>query len=1076
MKAAASNFRAASFGWMVYLAAGLVLTAAYFLLPLHEDVRATLDFLFPLANVIAIIVGIKMHRPDRLQPWVLFAIGMTFFFLYNAVRSFTTVFLDFEFAKAPGQDVFQMIGYVLIIVALISLIYSRNGGARDRSSLIDASIIVAGAAMVAWVFVLAPFAHDSAIPVANRLFKMLYPVANLILLAVSIRLAVSRGARTPAFLMLLLAMVASLVGNTLSLSAIEADGFVRPDNPINIAFLLAYVFAAAAPLHPSMRTLTDVGTHESRLTPLRLGLFLGASVTGVGAYFVERARGHEVDVPVILLGSLFIFVLVLFRLAGLSKEMRRSEERFRSLVQNASDAFGILDTDGNFRYVSPAAERVVGFTPEEMTGSSCFQLMHPDDVETAREHFAQVVEHPTKSYELLLRAKRADGQWQWLHVSSRNLLADPAVKGIVANFHDVTETQEAQEALRASEQNSRLLFESSPLPMWVFDLETLSFLRVNDAAVAHYGYSRDEFLTMKITDIRSPDHVEPLVGEVERIRSEGIGVQRSGEWTHRLADGRQIDVDIVSHSIDFEGRAASLVVAQDVTERKRVQREKESLEGQLRQSQKLEAVGQLAGGVAHDFNNLLAVVLNYARFVRDDMKEDTPAHEDMTQILNAANKASRLVRQLLAFSRREIVKPEILDLNTIVADIHKLLSRTTKESINLVVDTGDDLWCTTADRGQMEQVLLNLAVNADAAMPDGGTLEIKTYNRTIDEEAAAHKAELRAGAYVCLSVSDDGVGMSEETAAHIFEPFFTTKGTGEGTGLGLSTVYGIVKQAGGYVYVYSEEGSGTTFNIYLPATDAVPGPDLGLVPDRGDHLGNETILVVEDEEGVRAIAKRMLEDAGYEVLVAPLPSAAIEIVSSGKHIDLLLTDVIMPERSGRDLARQLQAARPELKVIFMSGYTDEIIARQGVLDDGVTFLQKPFGSDDLLPLVSEVLKNDQAALPDPVMSVLIVDDEEPMRQVLKILLEPAFRVVGEATTGREAIEMTATLRPDLIILDHFMPGMTGADAAPLLRDACPTSKICAFSAVLDTLPPWADAFLTKERIGELPPVLDALGV
>ena len=1066
------QIRPVPWAWAAYLTAGLALVAAYFAVPLGPNARAVLDVVFPLANVIAIVVGIRWFRPDRVRPFVLFAIGMSFFVVYNVVRSIRILFFDGDVGAAPAQDIFQSVGYVVVIAALISLIYSREGrGARDRSSLIDASIIVVGAAMLAWVFVLAPFAHDSSIPIADRLFKMLYPVANLILLAVSVRLAVSRGARSPALFLLLVAMVASLVGNTLALDTIESISYLPPDDPINIAFFLAYLFAGAGPLHPSMSTLTQVGQRESRLSRDRIALFLGASMTGIAAYFIERARGEEVDVPVILIGSLLIFLLVLVRLAGLSTDMRRSEERFRSLIQNASDAFAILEPDGTVRYVSPAAERVLGFSPEELTGQNCFELAHPDDRASVTLFFGDVLGSPGEVHEILVRARSKESGWVWLQLSAKNLLSDPAVLGVVANFHDVTAESEAQDALRRSERNSRLLFESSPIPMWVYDRQSLVFLAVNDAAIAHYGYSRNEFLSMNITEIRPPEEMIRLLEDLEQDRPD---LQSSGQWIHKTRDGHLIDVEVLSHTIEYEGRSAALVVTQDVTERNRVAKEKDALERQLRQSQKLEAVGQLAGGVAHDFNNLLAVISNYSRFVRDDLPEGASSREDMDQVLNAAEKAARLVRQLLAFSRREIVKPEIVDLNDVVSDIHKMLRRTIKESINLVVDLTEDLWSTQVDRGQLEQVLLNLAVNADAAMPDGGTLEIRTSNRMVDEDAAAQKAELTAGSYVCLTVSDDGVGMPEEVSAHVFEPFFTTKAVGEGTGLGLSTVYGIVKQAGGYVYVYSEPGRGTTFNLYLPATDVVAIDSKPSVIEPDAHGGNESILVVEDEAGVRSIAKRILEGVGYEVVLAETPAEALEI-GAEQQIDLLLTDVIMPGLSGRELAGRLQSKRPSMKVVFMSGYTDEIIARQGVLDEGVTFLQKPFGAEDLLPLVREVLSKPQESLVPRSPGVLIVDDEEPMRDVLRLLLESSnYRIVGEACSGEEAIDMAAELRPELVVLDHLMPGMNGAQAAIRLRTASPESKICAFSAVLTDRPVWADAFLTKERIGELPPVLDGL--
>ena len=1052
--------RLGEIAWFIYLLIGGGLIAVYFAFPFSHAARAVLDCLIALAAVLAIAAGVLVYRPERRRPWVMYGVGMTFFFLNNVGQAYSMLANGATQKEAAGNDLFMSIGYVVVIAALLSLIYSRDGGDKDRTSLIDASIVVIGASMLTWVFFMAPFALDEATPLHDRIMDLTYPIANLILLAVSVRLAVSRGTRTPAFFLLLMAMVASLASNTLSLGQVREQGFVDSGAALNIVGLLATLFAGAAPLHPSMRTLTDVGHHFSKLTRTRIALFLAASATGVFAYVVETLRGNEVQVPVLLGGSFLVFVLVLLRLASLGQAMRRSEERFRSLIQNASDAFAILDPTGAIVYLSPASSRVVGYDPQELQHRGLFDYVHPDDRHHGSATFGEILGSPGVLYETLLRIRHKDGSWRWIQVSCTNLLNDPAVVGIVANFHDVTVTKEAEEALRLSERNSRVLFESSPLPMWVFDQETLRFLAVNDAAIDLYGYAREEFLSMETSDVGPVDQEE----------------RDSGGSVHRLKDGRSIDVSMVSHSLDFAGRPASLVVAQDITERKRVEAEKDKLQEQLRQSQKLEAVGQLAGGVAHDFNNLLAVILNYGQFIREDLPPDSNAHEDITQVLSAADKAARLVKQLLAFSRREIIKREVLDLNEVVSDIHKMLMRTTKESISLIVDLGEDLWATEADRGQVEQILLNLAVNADAAMPYGGTLQIRTANRTISEEAAMQKAELRAGDYVCLSVSDDGAGMSGEIAARAFEPFFTTKGVGEGTGLGLATVYGIVKQSNGYIYVYSEEGSGTTFNIYLPVTTEVPRPEPRTAVAVGDHPGGtERILVVEDEAGVRNIAERILRGVGYEVISAPSPAVALELMDHAEGVDLLLTDVIMPGMSGRELARRLRAQRPHLRTIFMSGYTDEIIARQGVLDDGVTFLQKPFGAAELLPLVREALSCEAKPLGEPTTGVLIVDDEQPMRDVLRLLLESNnFYVIGEASNGREAVDLARELQPDLVVLDHYMPGMNGADTAPLLRAACPDLKICGFSAALIEAPPWADAFLSKERIGELPPTLGSL--
>ncbi|HET7482181.1 MAG TPA: response regulator, partial [Actinomycetota bacterium] len=526
----------------------------------------------------------------------------------------------------------------------------------------------------------------------------------------------------------------------------------------------------------------------------------------------------------------------------------------------------------------------------------------------------------------------------------------------------------------------------------------------------------------------------------------------------------------------FDEHQARLAVVVDVTDRKRMSAEKETLERQLWQAQKLEAVGQLAGGIAHDFNNLLAVMLNYISFVKAELDPSSSEYEDLGEAMSAGERAAQLVEHLLTFSRRELVSPEVLDVNVVVRDMEKILRRSVKESVDLKITAGDDLWRSKIDRGRLEQVLVNLVVNADAAMPDGGVLEISTRNNAIDEVAASHRAELEAGDYVRLSVSDTGLGMPAEVASHIFEPFFTTKPVGEGTGLGLATVYGVVKKAGGYIYVYSEEGCGSTFNIYLPATTSPA--DLRIEESVAEPAGGtETVLVVEDEAGVRDIAVRILTEAGYQVMSAGDPLDALEMVrTDGSHIDLVLTDVIMPNLSGKALVERLRNKRAGLRVLYMSGYTDEVIANQGVLDPGVRLLQKPFDARALLSAVREALNDDLAVVDVPQKRrVLVVDDEAPMRQVLRLFLETnGFLVVGEAEDAPSAIEMARTLDPDLIVLDHLLHGMTGGDAAPMLRVCAPDTRILAFSAALDAKPEWADGWLTKERIAEMVPALEEL--
>ncbi|HMG21415.1 MAG TPA: ATP-binding protein, partial [Kofleriaceae bacterium] len=416
-----------------------------------------------------------------------------------------------------------------------------------------------------------------------------------------------------------------------------------------------------------------------------------------------------------------------------------------------------------------------------------------------------------------------------------------------------------------------------------------------------------------------------------------------------------------------DGKVAKLRgTVHDITARKRADAERESLEEQLRATQKMEAIGSLAGGVAHDFNNLLSVILNYTTFATESVREGDPVLDDLLEVKNAAERAATLTRQLLAFSRKQVLQPVLLNLNHIAAGVEKMLQRILGEDIDLVLRLAPDLGLIMADPGQLEQVLMNLVVNARDSMPRGGKLIIETSNVEIDEQDAARRVGVRPGPAVELVVTDTGCGMDHKTKARLFEPFFTTKEKGKGTGLGLSTVYGIVKQSEGGIAVTSEPGSGTTFRISLPRDVAAKLPSASLTRTRSvtRPTGSETVLVVEDEAALLKVARRTLESAGYTVLSAANGSEALlTFAPYAGEIHLLLTDVIMPRMGGRDLAEQLARTRPALKVLYMSGYTDDAIVHHGVLDAGTAFIGKPFTAVQLTQKVREVL-GDAEGKPD----------------------------------------------------------------------------------------------------------------
>jgi PAS domain S-box-containing protein len=508
------------------------------------------------------------------------------------------------------------------------------------------------------------------------------------------------------------------------------------------------------------------------------------------------------------------------------------------------------------------------------------------------------------------------------------------------------ERKRTEEQLHDSERKYRLLFETNPEPMFVYDFETLRILAANEAAIARYGYSEREFLELTLRDIRSPEDQSRLDEELGRRPAEGA--VRSGV-RHRTRDGTRFEVDLIARPLDFAGRRARLVLARDVTAQRH-------LEEQLRQSQKMEAVGQLAGGIAHDFNNLLTAILGSAQLLLHNTPEGDPRREDAEEIRQAGLRAAELTRQLLAFSRRQVLAPKVLELNAVVANMERMLRRLLGEDVELVTSLDAATGAVSADPGQLEQVLLNLAVNARDAMPGGGRLSVATARVTLNEEHIERRHRLPAGDYACLVVTDTGSGMDEATQAHLFEPFFTTKEVGKGTGLGLATVYGIVKQSGGYIWVYSEPARGTTIKVYLPRVAGATEPLTPAPEAKEVRGGDETVLLVEDATPVRALARRSLEARGYRVLDAADGPAALALSADHRGgIDILVTDVVMPGMSGRELAERLAPLRPDMKVLYTSGYTDDAMVRQGVLNAGVAFLQKPFVPDTLARKVRDVL-------------------------------------------------------------------------------------------------------------------------
>ncbi len=757
-------------------------------------------------------------------------------------------------------------------------------------------------------------------------------------------------------------------------------------------------------------------------------------------------------------------------------ERKRTEQALRRQAltfENIYDAVIVTDRAYNITDWNPAATRMFGYEKTDALGRNVSSLHTPEEAERQLLSIKTGFESAGR-WDGELAVVRKDGTRFMIRIVIVPLLNEWGIQiGTIGVSRDITERKQAEEALRHSEEKYRTLFERNPQPMWVYDDSSLRFLAVNQAAVDHYGYSRREFFSMTLKDIRPPEEAVRILSSVYGCTAD---IDRAGVQQHSTKDGRIIVVEITDSRIEFEGRPASLMLLNDVTEQERAERElqiseekyrelfenagygmfrstvdgtlldvnpafvamlgydskeellalnlqkdvyenggereaimdayqanpkrviaeanlqrkgggvikvklsgrtvrnrdgqvaqfeviaedvtqQRRLEEQFRQAQKMEAVGRLAGGIAHDFNNVLMIVNSYAELIMGRQSMD-PAIQSYTEhIIQAGKKATSLTNQMLAFSRTQLLQPTVLDLQAVVTDLSKMLPPMLGEDIDMTIVAEPGLGNIHADRAQIEQVLMNLVVNARDAMPNGGKLQIELRNAIVDSEYIQRHPQIPTGSYVVLAVSDTGVGMDAATQARIFEPFFTTKGVGKGTGLGLSTVYGIVKQSGGFVWVYSEPGLGTTFTIYLPRVygETVAASHAAEEKQAYRH-GCETVLLVDDNPDVRSATREFLEGDGFQVLEAENGAGALGVCTAHQgEIQVLVTDLIMPGMRGTELAAKVSKLYPQVKIVYMSGYTNRSQDIEDLGPDAV-FLQKPFSLNILAQKVHTALQ------------------------------------------------------------------------------------------------------------------------
>ena len=612
--------------------------------------------------------------------------------------------------------------------------------------------------------------------------------------------------------------------------------------------------------------------------------------------------------------------------------LQASEIRFRRLFEAAQDGILMLDAGtGEITAANPFLARLLGYSDTELLGKKLWEISPFDDTGKSKIAFKELQSEEYIRYDDLPLETR-DGRSIDVEFVS-NVYLSGSDRIIQCNIRDITDRKATRRAQQTSDERYRALFDYAPDGITITNREG-RYVDVNPSICRMSGYSRDELLGLRASDLVAPVDLPHLNDALSTI---AIASEYQRDYQLRHKDGSAVAVNVMATGMP-DGNL--LAIVRDVTEHK-------ALEAQVQQTQKMEAIGRLAGGIAHDFNNLLTVILGSCELLLDGIDPDDPKTPDIEEIQTAGTRAAGLTRQLLAFSRKEIIEPALLDLNAILADLQPMLHRLIKEHITIRWTPQPVLPRIKADRGQMEQVVINLALNAQDAMPSGGTLTIETANRVIDERRTALRLSVTPGRYVVLTVTDTGAGMTPEVREHIFEPFFTTKATGKGTGLGLATVHGIVARIGGGVNVSTEAGRGTTFEVYLP--EAAPADTTVTVPERATPpgTGTERVLVVEDNAALRGLTRRLLERQGYVVVVAANATEALRQFEDQPGFDVLLTDVVMPGRSGPDLAKQLVEHQPELKVVYMSGYTEEAVVQRGVLNPGIAFLHKPFTAEAL---------------------------------------------------------------------------------------------------------------------------------
>ena len=942
--------------WKVFLVGFTVITAVYWVLP--SGLQSVAYGSYGVIAAIAVVLGARWNDSKHKLGWY----GLAAFLVMWSVGDLQWALLasaDGSVPLASIADLAYLLGYPFLIAGIIGIYRRAIKPTQPIDHVLDAAIMSIGLFVIGWTgFVLAA---GSTMAPAEILSTVAYPALDILVLGLASGFAFTFRRQMTSEMILLGAIALLLLADSAYGLTVVGETF-RIGLPLDGMWFGVYALLGAAALHPSMASMGEVRpANRAFLTRSRTTLLALASVTPLVVLAFPQLHEHEgVDAPVVAVAASLVGMLFLWRLGRahrqltvlsqvqerLTSELSESEELFRGTFEGAAAAVVIFSMDGVIVRANEACVRLFGYERSELEGMAIAEFDPPESGEDPDMEWSRLLtDGKWGPFERRYRAKNGQDVWG-LGTASIVKDADGAPAYVAAQLIDVTAHRQTAEALEMLEREHEVLLDSMGDALIGVDLNrTINY--ANPAAVAVLGWEEEELIGQNahaLFHYAYPDGTPYPVSECGMVTDENGAAATEVLWSK---DGRPIPVEFVARTVFEHGVAkGSVVTFRDITE-------SQALEEQLRQAMKMEAVGQLAGGIAHDFNNLIFAIQASADFIAESVADDAIFLEDIEEIRESTKRAADLVSSLLTFSRRDVVRSELLDVGEVLEQMRKMIRRILPESIAFRMKPHARGSYVRMDPGHLQQIVMNLVVNARDALGYEGELVLGT--DVIEIGPGAHTQNgLPAGNYQRLSVSDTGHGMSAETKSRIFDPFYTTKEPGSGTGLGLSTVHGIVEQAGGDIQVDSEIGIGTRFDIYLPLAAEVPERAGEKGTPEGNRGEGQKVLVVEDEEPVRRAIERILRGNGYEVISASSVTEALEDERT-PSADVVLTDVIMPGGSGRDLIEGLAEAGIHLKSILMSGYTGNIMIQEGMLDSDSEFLQKPFAKDELLGKLAEVL-------------------------------------------------------------------------------------------------------------------------